>query len=88
MPQSEDQTPRKNYRQGKLTSSMFCRRRLPLCQEQASEGASNFSPPSPESADHRRTLPPQSQFDEIGTTNLSLLDVGGRGDYDEREGNS
>ena len=69
--QSEDQTSRRMYHRGKLTSSTLCRRRLPLRQEQVSDGASNFSPSSLESADHRRTPPSRSQFEEIGTTNLS-----------------
>lgn len=69
--QSEAQTSRRMYHRGKLTSSTLCRRRLPLRQKQVSEGASNFSPPSLESADHRRTPPSRSQFEETGTTNLS-----------------
>lgn len=75
--QSEDQTSRRMYHRGKLTSSTLCGRRLPLRQEQVSEGASNFSPPSLESADHRRTPPSRSQFEETGTTNLSPRRSGG-----------
>lgn len=78
--QSEDQTSRRMYHRGKLTSSTLCRRRLPLRQEQVSDGASNFSPSSLESADHRRTPPSRSQFEEIGTTNLSPRRRRGRGD--------